>query len=98
MIPVGHSLHAGSYDRKALEAIHRAQVRWSPGCVGIEVGVSLIEAELAMAWYARLGTRQDPVRRSFAVSKIRGLVTILQHLKLLMRGKRKFFLPITRGR
>lgn len=66
--------------------------------VGIEVAVSMLEADLVMAWYGRLGQRGDNRRFWFSRSRIRGLLVALAHLQPLLRGRRKLYLPITRGR
>lgn len=100
--PVGHSLHAGSYDRRTLERLHAAEGRMRPAIVGVEVGVSLLECELRSAWTARRRTlRQEPAdetRRAYTVSLIRGLVACLRACAAGPLRHRKPALPPCWGR
>jgi hypothetical protein len=97
---VGHAAHAGAYDRKGLTRYWLADHR-SPR-VGAEIALSLVESELAMAWYGRrrphpsVRSASSDEARAYRLSCIRGLVSSAVAVAAVAR--RKPVLPVTWGR
>lgn len=73
---VGHPLHAGAWDRPALERL--AKARHYDGSVGAEVALAQLECELAGWWGDGKGERSATDR-----AVIRGLIASIQAVALV---------------